>query len=53
MVLYKRDPRNDTLTENYLRLGLVEALSKLDPRKKAMAIPPDFTRFHSYAKEAV
>ncbi len=32
-----------------LRAGLHEALTKLGPRRKVLAIPPDFTRFHSRA----
>src|SRR3984957_4855720 len=31
--------------------GLHEALSKLGERKKVLAVPPDFTRFHSKAGE--
>ncbi len=36
------------------RAGLFEALEKLEemrPRKKVLAVPPDFTRFHSKAGE--
>ncbi len=36
------------------RAGLFEALDKLEkihPRKKVLAVPPDFTRFHSKAGE--
>ena len=36
------------------RAGLYEALDKLEklkPRKKVLAVPPDFTRFHSQAGE--
>lgn len=33
------------------RAGLHEALSKLGERKKVLAVPPDFTRFHSKAGE--
>jgi nickel-dependent lactate racemase len=33
------------------RAGLFEALSKLGERKKVLAVPPDFTRFHSKAGE--
>jgi nickel-dependent lactate racemase len=31
------------------RAGLFEALGKLGERKKVLAVPPDFTRFHSKA----
>jgi len=33
------------------RAGLHEALSKLGERRKVLAVPPDFTRFHSKAGE--
>ena len=34
-----------------VRAGLFEALTKLGERKKVLAVPPDFTRFHSKAGE--
>lgn len=34
-----------------LRAGLHEALDKLGARRKVLALPPDFTRFHSRAGE--
>ncbi len=34
-----------------VRAGLREALGKLGERKKVLAVPPDFTRFHSKAGE--
>lgn len=34
-----------------LRQGLMTALARLEPRHKVLAIPPDFTRFHSRAGE--
>jgi nickel-dependent lactate racemase len=33
------------------KAGLFEALTKLGERKKVLAVPPDFTRFHSKAGE--
>src|ERR1700683_2845775 len=33
------------------RAGLNEALTRLGERKKVLAVPPDFTRFHSKAGE--
>jgi nickel-dependent lactate racemase len=42
------------LSPDEFRAGLVEALDKLEklkPRKKVLAVPPDFTRFHSRAGE--
>ena len=35
------------LSDDDLRSLLKEALEKLGDRKKVLAIPPDFTRFHS------
>ena len=34
-----------------IRAGLREALAKLGERRKVLAVPPDFTRFHSKAGE--
>lgn len=39
------------LTAEHLRIGLYQALSKLGPRKKVLAIPPDYTRLPSRAGE--
>jgi nickel-dependent lactate racemase len=42
------------LSPEEFRAGLNEALDKLEklkPRKKVLAVPPDFTRFHSKAGE--
>ena len=37
------------LTTDDLRGGLQTAFAALGPRRKVLAIPPDFTRFHSHA----
>ena len=42
------------MSPDEFRAGLFEALDKLEklrPRKKVLAVPPDFTRFHSKAGE--
>jgi nickel-dependent lactate racemase len=49
MLLYSRGSEHDVLTEGDLRKGLAEAFSKLGMKQKVLAIPPDFTRFHSHA----
>ncbi|MCX6132827.1 MAG: lactate racemase domain-containing protein [Ignavibacteriales bacterium] len=49
MVFYHRGSEDDVLREEDLRAGLQEALGKLGARKKVLAIPPDYTRFHSHA----
>ena len=49
MVFYRRGSENDSLGEEGLRIGLSEAFGKLGARNKVLAIPPDYTRFHSHA----
>jgi nickel-dependent lactate racemase len=49
MLLYSRGSEDDVLSEEDLRKALVEAFAKLGTKKKVLAIPPDFTRFHSHA----
>lgn len=43
-------PETELSLEQY-RAGLFQALGKLGERKKVIAVPPDFTRFHSKAGE--
>jgi len=49
MLLYSRGSESDVLYEEDLKKGLTEAFLKLGMKKKVLAIPPDFTRFHSHA----
>jgi nickel-dependent lactate racemase len=49
MLLYSRGSEQDVLGEEDLRKGLEAAFKSLGVRKKVLAIPPDFTRFHSHA----
>lgn len=51
VLLYSRGHENDDLTAQDLKEGLCSALDKLGPRKKVLAVPPDFTRCHSRAGE--
>ena len=51
MLLYSRGSENDILEPEDLKNGLFEALEKLGQKKKVLALPPDFTRFHSRAGE--
>ncbi|MCX7984519.1 MAG: lactate racemase domain-containing protein [Bacteroidetes bacterium] len=48
MVLYARGSETEVLTEDDLRAGLFQALDVIGGTK-VLAIPPDFTRFHSHA----
>ena len=49
MLYFSRGSKTDDLNTNDLRQGLFLALEKLGQRKKILALPPDFTRFHSFA----
>ncbi len=49
MLYYQRGSVNDRLTTDDLRAALNSALDQLGPRRRVLAIPPDFTRFHSQA----
>lgn len=49
MIYYERGLETDVLTSDDLKVGLYAALEKLGKRKKVLAIPPDFTRYHSQA----
>lgn len=49
MLYYSRGSGTDVLTAEDLRQGLFTAFEKLGVRKKVLALPPDFTRFHSFA----
>ncbi len=49
MLYFARGSITDKLSKDDLRAGLFEALKKLGPRKHVLAVPPDFTRFHSQA----
>jgi nickel-dependent lactate racemase len=51
MKYFARGSVTDVLGHEELKEGLFSALDKLGPRKKVLAIPPDFTRFHSRAGE--
>jgi nickel-dependent lactate racemase len=49
MLYFARGSKTDVLNDNDLKEGLFSALDKLGQRKKVLALPPDFTRFHSFA----
>lgn len=51
VLLYSRGDENDNLSSEDLKEGLCAALEKLGPKKKVLAVPPDFTRCHSRAGE--
>jgi nickel-dependent lactate racemase len=49
MLYFARGSVTDNLSDADLRAGLFAALEKLGPRQRVLAVPPDFTRFHSQA----
>ncbi|MEI6049258.1 MAG: lactate racemase domain-containing protein [Bacteroidota bacterium] len=49
MIYFQSGSENTVIGQNDLESGLYSALGKLGPRKKVLAVPPDFTRFHSRA----
>jgi len=49
MIYFERGSESDVLTEEILREAINSTLSKLGQRKKVLAVPPDYTRFHSQA----
>ena len=48
MIYYKRGSGDDIITSEEIIEVVKSVLEKL-PHKKVLAIPPDFTRYHSYA----
>ncbi len=51
MLLFAKGSSITSLTVNEIKEGLHTAFEKLGPKKKVLAVPPDFTRFHSRAGE--
>ena len=51
MLFFAKGSENTALTKGEIKEGLYIAFEKLGIRKKVLAIPPDFTRFHSRAGE--
>lgn len=51
MIYYESGSETTVLSHSDLKKGLYSALDKLGKRHKVLAVPPDFTRFHSHAGE--
>ena len=49
MIFYQKGSANTELSIDDIQKGLYEALDKMGSKEKVLAIPPDFTRFHSFA----
>lgn len=51
MLYYAKGSIDQEFTPGELETALHEALEKMGPRKRVLGIPPDYTRFHSFAGE--
>nr|WP_321452500.1 lactate racemase domain-containing protein [uncultured Carboxylicivirga sp.] len=51
MIYYQKGSETTVLSDADLKSALFEALNKLGAKQKVLAIPPDYTRFHSKAGE--
>ena len=49
MLLYNKGGADQKLSLDDLNNGVTESLNKLGNRKKVLVIPPDITRYHSFA----
>jgi nickel-dependent lactate racemase len=49
MIYYEKGSESEALTEQEIGEGLYKAFEKIGYRKKVLAVPPDYTRFHSRA----
>ena len=49
MLYYSKGNKNERITHEDLRNGLAEAFGKLGKRNRVLVLPPDYTRFHSFA----
>ncbi|MDR2920610.1 MAG: lactate racemase domain-containing protein [Tannerella sp.] len=51
MLYYQQGSPSTAFSKDEIKKALFETFDKLGPKKKVLAIPPDFTRFHSRAGE--
>ena len=49
MIYYQRGSRTDVITPDEVRSALRQVFDAMPPRRRVLALPPDFTRFNSYA----
>ena len=49
MQYFGRGGATDDIRAEHVREALGDALEQLGPRRRVLAIPPDFTRYHSRA----
>ena len=51
MIYYAKGSENSALSHDEIKQALFETYDKLGAKNKVLALPPDFTRFHSKAGE--
>lgn len=51
MLYYQQGSPSTAFSKDEIKKALFKTFDKLGPKKKVLAIPPDFTRFHSRAGE--
>ncbi len=49
MLYYARGTKTDVITADEVRAALKDVFDRIGPRKRVLAIPPDYTRLNSYA----
>ena len=49
MLYYSRGSKNDNITPDEVREALSGVFDRMGAKKRVLALPPDFTRFNSYA----
>ena len=49
MMYFERGSKTDIITAEDTRAILKQVFDAMGPKKRVLAIPPDFTRFNSYA----
>lgn len=49
MIYFAEGSKTAVLTEEYVRKALYGVFDSMGPKKRVLAIPPDYTRFNSYA----
>jgi Uncharacterized conserved protein len=51
MLYFRAGSEKAELSSEELRAGLIQALQAIGPRRRVLAVPPDFTRYHSRSGE--
>ncbi len=49
MIYYQKGSATEIISRQDIEEAIIRCFEKIGPRKKVLAIPPDYTRFHSFA----